>query len=205
MAYISKTAKIHPNVKIGKNCVIGEYVVIGEPPREEKSGELKTEIGNNAIIRSHSVIYADNCIGENFETGHRVLVREENRIGKNVSIGSGSIVEHHVKIGNNVRLHSNVFVPEYSILEESCWLGPNVVLTNAKYPQSPNVKKGLQGPTIKMRAKIGANSTLLPGIVVGENALVGAGSVVTKDVPQNKVVAGNPARIIKDISELPYK
>lgn len=205
MNCISKTAKIHSGVEIGKDCSIGEYVIIGELPRGKKPHELQTEIGNDAVIRSHTVIYAGNRIGDNFQTGHGVVIREENVIGNNVSIGSNSIVEHHIDIAENVRLHSNVFVPEYSILESDCWLGPNVVLTNAKYPLSPNVKKELIGPTVKRRAKIGANSTLLPGVVVGENALVGAGSVVTKSVPADKVVAGNPARIIKDVSGLPYQ
>jgi acetyltransferase-like isoleucine patch superfamily enzyme len=150
------------------------------------------------------VIYAGNRIGKGFQTGHGALVREENTIGDDVSIGSGSIVEHHVKIGNRVRLHSNVFVPEFSVLEDDCWLGPNVVLTNARYPRSPKVKEQLAGSRIKRGAKIGANVTILPGVTIGEDALIGAGSVVTKDVPAGAVVAGNPARLIKMISELPY-
>jgi acetyltransferase-like isoleucine patch superfamily enzyme len=78
------------------------------------------------------------------------------------------------------------------------------VFTNAKYPLSPGVKDQLAGPVIKRGAKIGANSTLLPGVVIGENALVGAGSVVVDDVPPGAVVVGNPARVIRQISELPY-
>ena len=171
-------------------------------PRGKISGELATRIGARAIIRSHTVIYAGNVIGDDFQTGHGVLLREENEIGNNVSIGSHTIVEHHVKIGNNARLHSNVFVPEFSILEENCWLGPNVVVTNARYPQSKNVKENLRGAHIKRGAKIGANATLLPGVVIGENALVGAGAVVTRDVPDGAVVAGNPARVIKRVREI---
>jgi acetyltransferase-like isoleucine patch superfamily enzyme len=164
-----------------------------------------TRIGAGAVIRSHSIIYAGSRIGNNFQTGHGVLLREHNEIGADVSIGSGSVVEHHVKIGNGVRLHSNVFVPEFSVLMDNCWLGPNVVLTNAKYPRSPGVKEELKGATIEEGAKIGANATLLPGVRIGRNALVGAGAVVTSDVPAATVVVGNPARVIKNLSSLPYE
>ena len=161
-------------------------------------------VGTGAVIRSHTVIYAGNVIGNNFQTGHGVMIRESNEIGDDVSVGTGSVVEHHVKIGNAVRVHSQVFIPEFSTLEDGCWLGPNVVLTNAKYPLSRGVKEHLVGPVIKKRAKVGANSTLLPGVVIGADALVGAGSVVTKDVPDRTVVAGNPAKVIGNIGELPY-
>ena len=182
------------------DVTIGDFVVLGEPPRGREPGELETLIGARAVIRSHTVIYAGNHIGDNFQSGHGVLIREANEIGDDVSIGSHSIVEHHVKIGSGARLHSNVFVPEFSVLEDECWLGPHVVITNARYPRSPKVKEQLQGATIKRRAKIGANATLLPGIVVGENALVGAGAVVVEDVPPNAVVVGNPARVINTIA-----
>ncbi len=197
--------KIHPNVTIGRNAVIEDFVIIGVPPRGKKSGELPTRIGDNAVIRSHTVIYAGNTIGDNFQTGHHVMVREENNIGNNVSIGTSSVIEHHVTIGSDVRIHSNAFVPETSILEDGCWLGPHVVITNALYPLAPNVKKELCGAIVKKNAKVGANATLLPGVTIGENSLIGAGSVVTRDVPPNKVAAGNPARIINTISNLPYK
>ena len=196
--------KIYENVSIGEGAVIEDFVIIGEPPRGKKPGELRTNIGKNAIIRSHTVIYAGNVIGDNFQTGHHVMVREENRIGNNVSIGTNSVVEHHVRIEDNVRIHSQAFIPEESTLEAGCWIGPNVVITNAKYPLSPGVKDRLKGATIRKNAKIGANATLLPGVIVGESALMGAGAVVTKDVPAGKVVVGNPARIIRDISKLPY-
>jgi acetyltransferase-like isoleucine patch superfamily enzyme len=195
-------AQVYPNVHLGADATIGDFVVLGEPPRGKQPGELETLIGARAMIRSHTVIYAGNHIGDNFQSGHGVLVREENEIGDDVSIGSHSIVEHHVKIGNGVRLHSNVFVPEFSVLEDDCWLGPNVVITNARYPQSRNVKEQLRGATIKRLAKIGANATLLPGVVVGENALVGAGAVVVEDVPANAVVVGNPARRIKTVTDI---
>lgn len=196
------SAQVLENVFFAGEPALGAFVIIGEPPRGKKAGELETRIGAHAVIRSHSVIYAGSVIGDDFQTGHAVLIREENEIGSNVSIGSHTIVEHHVKIGNNVRLHSNVFVPEFSTLEDGCWLGPNVVVTNARYPQSHKVKESLRGAHIKRGAKIGANATLLPGVVIGENALVGAGAVVTRDVPDGAVVIGNPARVIKNVNEI---
>ncbi len=202
---MTTTHKVYPNVTLGKNVTIEDFVIIGVPPRGAQPGELPTVIGDDSIIRSHSVIYAGNRIGKNFQTGHHVMIREENTIGDNVSVGTASVLEHHVRIGNGVRIHSQAFIPELSTLEDGVWIGPNAVITNALYPLSKNVKQDLKGPLIRKNAKIGANATLLPAITVGENALVGAGAVVTKDVPAGKVVAGNPARVINDVSNLPYE
>ena len=201
---MTDTHKIFPGVTLGDGSIVEDYAIIGSPPRGKKAGELQTIIGKGAIIRSHTVIYAGNRIGDNFQTGNKVNIRESNEIGDNVSIGTLSVIEHHVRIGNGVRMHSQVFVPEFTVIEDDAWLGPNVVITNAKYPLSPGVKETLAGPLIKKGAKIGANATILPGVVIGVNSLVGAGSVVTKDVPDNAVVAGNPARLIKMITALPY-
>jgi acetyltransferase-like isoleucine patch superfamily enzyme len=193
---------IHRNVRLGADADIGEYVIVGVPPRGSAPGELETIIGPRALIRSHSVIYAGNRIGANFQTGHGVMVRELNEIGDDVSVGAHSIIEHHTRIGNGVRIHSNAFVPEHSVLDELAWIGPGVVLTNSRYPASPAAKASLQGPRVMTGARIGANATVLPGVVVGRQALVGAGAVVVRDVPDGKVVAGNPARIINDVTRL---
>ncbi len=198
------TYKIYDGVVFEGESIIEDYCIIGVPLSAEERGDVRTTIGPGAILRSHTVIYAGNNIGANFKTGNKVNIRELNSIGNNVSIGTHSVIEHHVTIGNNVRLHSQVFVPEYSILEDDVRLGPNVVLTNTKYPFSPDAKKTMKGPHIKKGAIIGGNVTILPGIVIGAGALVGAGAVVVKDVPEGAVVAGNPACIIKHISDLPY-
>ena len=195
--------KIYKNVIIGDNHNIGDFVILGYPAANLT--DAKTVIGSNAVIRSHTVIYTGNTIGDNFQTGHHANIRENNIIGNNVSIGTQSVIEHHVTIEDNVRIHSQVFIPEFSILKKGSWIGPNVVITNASYPISKLAKQNLKGVIIEENAKIGANSTILPGIVIGKGALVGAGSVVTKDVPPNAVVVGNPAKIIKSINELKYK
>ncbi len=134
--------------------------------------------------------------------GHGVLIREANVIGSRVSIGSHCMVEHHVRMGDGVRLHSGVFVPEYSVLEDECWLGPGVILTNARYPRSRGAKASLQGPRVRRGAKIGAGAVLLPGVEVGADAVVGAGAVVVRDVPPRAVVVGNPARVIKTVGDI---
>ncbi len=204
MKKIAKTAKILKNVVLGENVTVEDFVIIGAPPMGKKEGELRTEIGDNAVIRSHTVIYAGNVIGSDFQTGNHASVREENVIGNHVSVGTKSVIEFKVKIGDHVRIHSQVFIPEYCELQEGCWIGPNVVLTNAPYPKSLRAKEFLKGVVVERNAKIGANSTLLPGVRIGMNALVGAGSVVSRDVPPGKVVVGNPAKVIKDVCSLTY-
>jgi acetyltransferase-like isoleucine patch superfamily enzyme len=198
------TYKVYDNVLLGAGTVLEDFCIVGAPPRGARDGELLTTIGDGSVIRSHTVIYAGNVIGRNFQTGNKVNIREANRIGNNVSIGTLSVIEHHVEIADNVRIHTQVFIPEFSLLEEGCWIGPNVVFTNAKYPLSPGVKDSLAGPIIRKGAKIGANATLLPGVTIGANALVGAGAVVVRDVPPGAVVVGNPARLVRHVSELPY-
>ncbi|MBI4705927.1 MAG: N-acetyltransferase [Deltaproteobacteria bacterium] len=201
---MAQTVRVFPNVTLGRNVQLDDFVVLGRPPRGRAAGELRLEIGDDAVIRSHTVIYAGTRIGQRFQSGHGVLVREETQIGDGCSIGTGCIVEFQVLVGADVRLHSGVFVPERSVLEDGCWLGPRVVLTNAKFPLSARAKETLRGVRVCRRAKIGANATILPGVVVGEDALVGAGSVVTRDVPAGTVVAGNPARRVADVADLSY-
>jgi len=201
---MQESAIVHPGVTTGNNLVLGEYVILGQPPRGREPGELETVFGANVIVRSHTVIYAGNRIGDGLQTGHQVMIREENEIGNNVSIGTGSVIEHHVTIEDDVRIHTQAFIPEVSILRKGCWIGPRVCITNAKYPLAPGVKESLKGATIGEGAKIGANATLLPGVCVGAGALVGAGAVVVKDVPAHSVVVGNPARIINTVESLPY-
>jgi len=204
MNKIADTAKIFKNVILGENVTIEDFVIIGVPPKSKNEGELKTVIGSNSVIRSHTVIYAGNIIGDNFQTGNHASIREENIIGKNVSIGTKSVIEFKTKIDDGVRIHSQAFIPEYCELKQDCWIGPNVVLTNAPYPKSLHAKDFLKGVIVGKNAKIGANTTILPDIKIGDNALVGAGSVVSHDVPPDKVVAGNPAKILKNVNDLVY-
>ena len=196
--------RVYPMVFVPDDAEIDDFAILGKPPRGEKPGALSLILGAGCVIRSHTVIYAGNKIGSGFQTGHHVVIRESNTIGDNVSIGTHSIVEHHVTIGDRVRLHSRVFVPEFSTLEAGCWLGPGVMITNARYPISRDAKDRLYGAHVEAGAIIGANAVLLPGVRIGARALVGAGAVVTKDVPPGAVVAGNPAKIINQVENIEY-
>ena len=196
MNNIYESTPISQDIRLGKNVIIEDLCLIGIL---NKFSNDKLSIGENSYIRAGTYIYSGNLIGKNFQTGNKVNIRENNLIGNNVSIGTHTVVEHSIKIGNNVRIHSQVFIPEFSILEDNCWIGPNVVITNAKYPKHEEVKKSLKGARVMKNAKIGANVTLLPGVTINENSLVGAGSVVTKDIPKNVIAVGSPAKVIKDI------
>lgn len=197
MLEIAPTAIVHPNVVLGEDVVVEDFCIIGLPFKGMKN--MQTIIGSGSIIRAGTYIYAGNQIGKNFQTGNKANIRELNQIGDDVSIGTHSVIEHHIIIGNNVRIHSQVFVPEYSTLENDCWIGPNVVLTNARYPKHVSVKDKLKGPLIANNVKIGANATILPGVIIGRNSLIGAGCVVTKHVAPDTIVVGNPAKPLRKI------
>jgi acetyltransferase-like isoleucine patch superfamily enzyme len=197
MASVSPLSFVADEVVLGENVVIEELCVIGR-----HTGPAPTIIGANSTLRTHTVMYAGNTIGERFSTGHHVLIRELNTIGDNVSIGSLSVVEHHVSIGDGVRIHSQCFIPEYSVLEPGAWIGPRVTLTNAPFPRCPDVSKCLKGVTVGRDARVGANVTILPGVHIGERALIGAGAVVTKDVPAGAVIVGTAAKQVKSIEDL---
>ena len=187
------------NYFIGKNFVLGPLVSLGKDPL---LSEGKLKIGNNAIIRSHTVIYKGTVIGDNFQTGHGVLIRENNEIGNNVSIGSHTVVERNNKIADNVRIHSMCFIPEFVIIQKNAWIGPHVTITNILHPPCPKFEDCAPGVVIGKNAKIGANVTILPHVIIGKNSLIGAGAVVTKSIPPDVVAVGNPAKVICNIKDL---
>lgn len=200
-----KSYKVFKSVHVGKGTVIEEGSIIGLPPSGFKNGELKTIIGKNSYIRSHTIIYAGTKIGANFQTGPCVLIRENNKIGKNVVIWHNSTLNPENVIGNDSRIHSGCFLEKVT-LGEKVFLGPHVIFTDDPHPVIPiDYRECWKGADVKDGAVIGANSTILPHVKIGKHSVIGAGSVVVKDVPGYKVVVGNPAKVIKDISQVVCK
>ncbi len=189
------------HVKLGKNCKVYENVILGKVP-EGFDGEIfYLEIGDNALIRAFSVIYCNTTIGNNFKTGFGVMIRENNKIGDDVSIGTHSELGPENVIENNVRIHSACFL-EGVTLKQNVFIGPGVFFTNDPHPACPKYEECERGAVVEDNVSIGANSTILPGVKIGKNSLIGAGTVVTKDVPPNSVVVGNPGKVIKKVDEL---
>lgn len=129
------------------------------------------------------------------------VIFEQARIGDHCNICAHTLIENDVIIGNNVTIKSGVFIWDGTRIEDNVFVGPNATFTNDPYPRSKEYPEKFSGITIKHNASIGAHATLLPGITIGEYAMVGAGAVVTKDVPPRSVVVGNPAKIIRTIPE----
>ncbi|THE62992.1 N-acetyltransferase [Salinadaptatus halalkaliphilus] len=169
-------------------CQIDDEATIGYGEFDQP-----TALGDDATIRAGSIIYGDVTIGDEFATGHDVLVREGTTIGDDVLVGTQTVIDGQTTIGSHVSLQTNVYVPTQTTIGDNIFVGPGAVLTNDEYPIRADVD--LEGPTIEDGASIGANATLLPGVTIGENAFVAAGAVVTQDVPADSLAVGAPASI----------
>jgi len=187
-------------IALGEGHIIDEGVRLGYPVGRSIPS-LRLVVGAGARLRSGTVIYLGSMIGQRLETGHNVVIREENVIGDEVCIWSNSIIDHGCRIGSRVRIHSCVYIAQWTVVEDEVFLAPGVMVANEMHPGQP-WRPPWQGVTIKRGAQIGINATLLPGIVIGERALVGAGSVVTHDIPAGSVAYGNPACVRSTIEEL---
>jgi acetyltransferase-like isoleucine patch superfamily enzyme len=194
---------VHEGVELGEEAVVGSGVVLGEPTADfyhaSSYEPLPCRIGARAVIRSHAVIYAGATIGDDFQCGHHVTVREGSAIGSNVRIGTLSDLQGDLTIGDHVRLHSSVFIPQGTTIEDFVWIFPHAVLTNDPHPPSDTCT---EGPTIRRFAAIAAHATIMPGIEIGEGALVGAKALVRGDVPPGTVVVGVPGRIVGKTADI---
>ena len=163
--------------------------------------DVTLRIGAGAHLRSGTILYAGSTIGAGLETGHNVVIREENLLGDHVGIWGNTVIDYGCRIGNNVKIHTNCYVAQFTVIEDDVFLAPGVSIANDPHPLCAECT-ATGGPVIKRGARIGVNVTILPGVTIGEHALVGAGSVVSKDVPAGAVVYGNPARVHKHVDEL---
>lgn len=189
------------HIRIGRNAKVDKGAIVGyKPLRKLKNIELR--IGEKFLAMAGSIIYAGVTIGDGAMIGHNSVVREENTIGDNFCLWANSVVDYGCSIGNNVKIHSNVYVAQFTEIQDDVFIAPGAIIANDMHPKCRFSKKCMKGPYIKRGAIIGANATINPFVVIGKRAIIGAGSVVTKDIPDGKVAYGNPARVISDISKL---
>lgn len=179
---------------------IDDDVVLGYAPGRVASADLA--LGEGARLRSGTVLYAGSVIGRGLQTGHNVVVREENHIGEDVSIWSNSVVDYGCTIGDRVKIHCNCYVAQFSTLEDDVFLAPGVTIANDLYPGNADSARAMAGPRIEAGAQIGVAVTILPYVTIGRGAIVGAGAVVTRDVPAGTIAYGNPARATRRVEEV---
>lgn len=203
--YIDYDCIIRDNVRIKKGSFIGARSILGEYLMDFYKDRINKVhplvIGENTLIRTENVIYGDTVIGHNFQSGHKVTIRENTKIGNNVKVGTLSDIQGYCEIGNYVSMHSNVHIGQKSKIKDYVWIFPYVVLTNDPTPPSDE----LLGVTIESFSIICTGCVLLPGVCVNEDALVGAGAIVTKDVTKETVVVGNPAKEICSVRTIKNK
>ena len=202
--FVHETVRFYGRNDVGDNSLVLENVILGYPTtdtlvsmREERMRAdffdfEGSKIGHNAIIRSEAVIYANVTIGNYVRTGHKVLVRENSRIGDNVLIGTNVVIDNNTIVGSNVSIQSSVYIPTGTVIEDYVFLGPNCVLLNDMYPIRTGSK--LEPPILRKGVTVGGNATIMPGIEVGEGAMIAASAVVRKEVPPWHFAIGAPAR-----------
>lgn len=203
---IGNNVVIYEGSKFGDNIKILDNVIIGKQPvapfKEHAAFKIShtppIEFGSNIVVGTGSIFYAGSKIGDYFYSADRAIVRESAKIGKYVSIGKDAIVEHHVQIGDYTKVQSKALIGEGMVVEDHVFIGPYFNGTCDKFMDRIE-ERVFEPPRIKRYARIGAHVVLMAGITVGEDAVVGAGAVVTKDVPEYSVVVGIPAKVVKEI------
>jgi acetyltransferase-like isoleucine patch superfamily enzyme len=205
---IADTAIVYPGTKIGEGCRILDYAVVGKQPalsprstaaREELP---PLELGPGTIVSTGAVVFAGTRIGARVIVGDQACVRERCEIGDDAVIGRGALIENDTTVGALTKIQAHAYITAYSTLEDEVFVAPCAITTNDNFMGRTEKRHALRkGPTIRRGARIGGGAVLLPGIEIGEEAFVGAGAVVLKDVPARAVVVGNPARQIREVPE----
>ena len=199
---------IREYVRIGDNCKILDSVILGKMPAVASMSattgaprELSSLIIGNAVtVGAGCIIYRGTEISEKVFFGDLATVREDVRIGKGTIIGRGATLENRVTIGKKTKIETNAYITAFSTVGDYCFIAPGVTFTNDNFVgRTEERKKHFAGPTLKKGARIGAGSVLLPGVIIGEDALVAAGSVVTKDIPPRMIVLGSPAKVFREV------
>ncbi len=192
---------------VGDNVVIEDQAVLGKEPKLAKTSTVKLsslpslEIGSGATIGSATIVFKGSMLGQDVYVGDRAQIREGCRIGDSTMIGQEVTIENDVEVGDFVKIQSCAYIAASTRIEDNVFIAPMAVTTNDNSIGRSKDQKLKKGPIIKKAARIGANAILLPGIVVGDEAFVAAGSVVTKDIPAAKLVIGIPAKVVRDIPE----
>jgi acetyltransferase-like isoleucine patch superfamily enzyme len=186
--------------RVGPGMEKDPDVIIGYPGG--RAAEPWIRVGNDARLRSGTVLYAGTSFGNRLQTGHHVIVREECVVGDDVAIWSNSVVDYGCRIGDHVKIHCNCYVAQYTEIQDNAFLAPGVTVANDLYPGQADSGEAMSGPWIGPGAQIGVNVTLLPYVRIGAGCLVGAGSVVTRDLPPGTVAYGNPAVVRGSVADL---
>src|SRR5207249_6995107 len=208
MAEIHETAIVYPGTVLGEGVKVLEHAVVGKQPTLSPRSTAKreplapAELGAGTIVSTGAVVFAGTRIGARVIVGDQACVRERVTIGDDVVLGRGSLVENDTTIGALTKIQADAYITAYSTLEENVFIAPCVVTTNDDFMGRTERRHELvAGPTIRRGARIGGGAVLCPGIQIGEEAFVGAGAVVTKDVPARTVVVGNPARVLREVPD----
>ena len=208
MSEIAPTAIVYPGTVVGEGCRILDYAVVGKQPALSPRSTAKREelppleLGAGTIVSTGAVVFAGTTVGERVIVGDQACVRERCTIGDDVVIGRGSLVENDTSVGALTKIQAHAYITAYSLLEENVFIAPCVVTTNDNFMGRTEKRHELmRGPTVRRGARVGGGAVLLPGIEVGEEAFIGAGALVLRDVPARAVVVGNPARQIREVPD----
>ena len=207
-AEVHPSAVVYPGTVLGDGVRVLENAVVGKPPALGPKSTARREplppatVGAGTVISTGAIVFAGTTIGTDCIVGDQSCVRERVEIGDDVVVGRGSLVENDTTIGSGTRIQAEAYVTAYSTLEEDVFIAPCVVTTNDNFMGRTDRRKALmKGPTIRRGARVGGGAILCPGVEIGEEAFVGAGAVVTKNVDPRMLVVGNPARVMRAVAE----